>query len=143
MSVWTHNIKGVDYLPSYSIGQYTGKAVKYAAGTMSSELSAAANKFNVTLIAAGGSTVGVAGGFLQGGGHSGLTSYYGLASDQVLSVQLVTADGRFVTADPNTNTDLFYAIRGGGGGKLDSPKSLYRNPLTRLRYIRSGDFGHC
>ena len=38
-----------------------------------------------------------------------------MASDQVLSLEVVTADGRFVTASPTQNTDLFWALRGGGG----------------------------
>jgi FAD/FMN-containing dehydrogenase len=54
----------------------------------------------------------------MGGGHGFLTSKVGLGADQVLSLELVTADGRFVTADPNTNTDLFWALRGGGGSEL-------------------------
>jgi len=66
---------------------------------------------------AGDSTIGVYGGFMQGGGHSVMASYYGLGADQVLSLQVVTADGRFITADPETNEDLFYALRGGGPGK--------------------------
>lgn len=41
----------------------------------------------------------------------------GLGADQVLSVEIVTPDGRFVTADETQNTNLFWAVRGGGGGK--------------------------
>jgi FAD/FMN-containing dehydrogenase len=40
---------------------------------------------------------------------------YGLACDNLRSVQIVTADGQVRTADPTTNADLFWAIRGGGG----------------------------
>jgi FAD/FMN-containing dehydrogenase len=71
---------------------------------------------NVTIVVPAG-TVGVVGGWFQGGGHSTYTSYYGLGADQILSIEVVTADGRFVTADSNANTDLFWALRGGGGGK--------------------------
>jgi hypothetical protein len=53
---------------------------------------------------------------MLGGGHSPLSSVYGMAADQVLSMEVVTADGRFVTASPTSNTDLFWAMRGGGGG---------------------------
>jgi FAD/FMN-containing dehydrogenase len=116
LSIWTHNLKGTEYIPTYSVARYTGKAVKYAAGIMSYELAPLGLKHNITLITPGGSTVGAAGGFIQGGGHSGLTSYYGLASDHLLSVNLVTADGRFITVDPTQNTELYWAIRGGGGG---------------------------
>jgi FAD/FMN-containing dehydrogenase len=61
-------------------------------------------------------TVGVAGGYVAGGGHSPLSSKYGLAADHVLSMDVVTPDGRFVTADEKNNVDLFWALRGGGGG---------------------------
>lgn len=54
------------------------------------------------------------GGYLPGGGHSPVTSVFGLGSDQVLSVNIVTPDGRFVTADETQNQDLFWALRGGG-----------------------------
>jgi FAD/FMN-containing dehydrogenase len=81
---------------------------------------------NMALVApAGDSTIGVYGGFMQGGGHSVMASYYGLGADQVLSLQVVTADGRFVTADPETNEDLFYALRGGGPGKSQMPPISY------------------
>jgi FAD/FMN-containing dehydrogenase len=38
-----------------------------------------------------------------------------LGADQVLDLKVVTADGRYVTANPQTNQDLFFAMRGGGG----------------------------
>jgi FAD/FMN-containing dehydrogenase len=53
-------------------------------------------------------TVGVAGGFVAGGGHSPLSSLYGMAADQVLAIELVTPDGRFVTASEEVNSDLFW-----------------------------------
>jgi hypothetical protein len=54
----------------------------------------------------------------MGGGHGFHTSKFGLGADQILSLELVTADGRFITADPSTNTDLFWALRGGGGSEF-------------------------
>lgn len=36
---------------------------------------------------------------------------------QILSAEVVTPDGRFITADENHNTDLFWALRGGGGSE--------------------------
>lgn len=56
------------------------------------------------------------GGYTQGGGHSPLSSLYGMGADQVLSAQVVTADGKFITASADENPDLFWALRGGGGG---------------------------
>lgn len=60
------------------------------------------------------STTGVA-GLTLGGGIGWLMSKYGLALDNLLSVNLVLADGRVVTASNNDNSDLFWAVRGGGG----------------------------
>ncbi len=68
------------------------------------------------LAAPGGviSTTGV-GGLTLGGGMGHLTRKYGLSIDNLLSVDMVLADGSFITADAKQNQDLFWAVRGGGG----------------------------
>src|SRR6516164_8127331 len=60
------------------------------------------------------STTGIA-GLTLGGGIGWLMSKYGLALDNLQSVDLVLSDGRVVTASNNDNADLFWAVRGGGG----------------------------
>lgn len=55
--------------------------------------------------------MGFAGGYIQGGGHGPLTSLYGMAADQALEFEAVTAKGEFVTANADVNPDLFWALR--------------------------------
>lgn len=45
-----------------------------------------------------------------------MSSVYGLAADQVLALEAVLANGRFVTVTEESDRDLFWALRGGGGG---------------------------
>lgn len=55
-------------------------------------------------------------GWLTGGGHGPLTSYYGMGADNLLEATVVTPSGDLLIANPCKNSDLFFAIRGGGGG---------------------------
>ncbi|ORY70472.1 uncharacterized protein BCR38DRAFT_362324 [Pseudomassariella vexata] len=115
LSIWTHYLKGLEFIPKYSIANYTGPAIHYGAGIQSWELNNAMVQYNVTLLAPAVNTVGAGGGWLAAGGHTTVTSTFGLGSDQVLSLQVVTANGRLVTVDQTRNEDLFFALRGGGG----------------------------
>ncbi|WP_319481522.1 FAD-binding oxidoreductase [uncultured Draconibacterium sp.] len=60
------------------------------------------------------STTGIA-GLTLGGGYGWLRKKYGLSIDNLVSVDVVTADGQFITACEKQNSDLFWAVRGGGG----------------------------
>ncbi|KAK0111243.1 hypothetical protein ONS95_001616 [Cadophora gregata] len=117
LSIWTHNLKDIQYIPHYAAAgtNYKGPAFKAGAGVQAFEIYEEAYKRGLVVVGGEGVTVGVMGGYIQGGGHSPLSSLHGMASDQVLSMEVVTPDGRFVTADFKQNTELFWALRGGGG----------------------------
>ncbi|OBT52948.1 hypothetical protein VE04_06719 [Pseudogymnoascus sp. 24MN13] len=115
LAVWTHHLKDIKLLESYKTPSYKGRAVKIGAGEQALELYEAGKKLGFTAVGGEGKTVGIAGGYVAGGGHSPLSSIYGLAADHVLAFEIVLADGRFVTASESSNTELFWALRGGGG----------------------------
>ena len=77
---------------------------------------AAAHKAGYRLVGGECGSIGVAAGYTQGGGHSMLSTAYGMAADQVLEWEVVTALGEHLIATPEQNADLYWALSGGGGG---------------------------
>lgn len=117
LSVWTKNLKGITYEENYvdeGTG-YSGPAFKAGTGVRAWEIYEAAHAQGKVVVGGEGQTVGVMGGYIQGGGHSPLSSIYGMGADQVLSMEVVLANGTFVTASASENPDLFWALKGGGG----------------------------
>ncbi|KAJ4226132.1 hypothetical protein NW759_004719 [Fusarium solani] len=125
LNIWTHHLKNIELLKDYkSAGSYSGPALKVGAGVQVFELYEAANKYGYTAVGGECRTVGVAGGFTAMGGHSPMSPIAGLGSDQVLSVDIVTPDGRFITANEKQNAEIFWAVRGGGGATFGVVTSL-------------------
>ncbi|EFJ36236.1 hypothetical protein SELMODRAFT_230086 [Selaginella moellendorffii] len=124
LSIWTHQMKSMrfhhrflprgcsrrskdaTYLPAVTVG----------AGVQWEELYQAVFDRKFVIVGGGSSSVGAAGGHPQGGGHSPLSPTFGLAADNVLEFSVVTADGSLVVANRCQNQDLYWAMRGGGGG---------------------------
>ncbi|KAJ5192823.1 FAD-linked oxidoreductase [Penicillium cf. viridicatum] len=93
-----------------------GPAVTVGAGITTGELNTAAANSGYTVVGGSCSTVGIAGGWMQGGGYGILSPSKGLGVDNVLEFSMVTANGAHVTANKYQNEELFWAVRGGGGG---------------------------
>jgi len=90
------------------------KTVRVGGGNLWGEVDHATHPFGLAVPAGIISTTGV-GGLTLGGGVGYLSRKYGLTIDNLLEADMVLADGSFVTVNANQNTDLFWAIRGGGG----------------------------
>jgi hypothetical protein len=116
--LWVHHMKNMTLITQYSSCSVTNvlNAARIEAGTQWSEVYQWLNGFNLVAIGAAAGTVSAVGGYLQGGGHSPLSRWKGLAADQVLEYDVVTADGQRRTVNKCQNSDLFWALSGGGGG---------------------------
>jgi hypothetical protein len=92
----------------------TKRVASAEAGALVRHLDSATQRFGLATTSGGCPTVGIA-GFTLGGGEGRLMEKYGAACDNLLSAQVVTVDGRQVEASLESNSDLFWALRGGGG----------------------------
>lgn len=115
LSIWTHFITGTTWHDDFEIGgESLGPAVTVPAGENHLSAFETAKEHGYMVVAGGGPTVGE-GGFALGGGHGLITVKHGLAVDNILQARIVTPDGKLVTINEQENTDLFWAVRGGGG----------------------------
>jgi FAD/FMN-containing dehydrogenase len=88
--------------------------VEVGGGNIWSEVDNATHEYGLAVPSGMVSSTGV-GGLTLGGGVGYLSRKYGLTIDNLLEAEMVLADGSFVTVNATQNTDLFWAIRGGGG----------------------------
>ena len=113
------------------------RTARVAGGCTWGEVDHATHAFGLATPSGIISTTGV-GGLTLGGGLGHLTRACGLSIDNVLSVDVVLADGRIVTANKDEHPDLFWAVRGGGGNfgvvtsflfKLHPISTVYGGPM--------------
>lgn len=86
LSIWTHHLKDLEFYESYTTQNYSGPAIKAGSGVQSFEIYEFADANGVVAVGGEGETVGWGGGYIAGGGHSPLSSVYGMAADQVCSL---------------------------------------------------------
>jgi len=123
--ITTRRMTGVTVDPTAAIATVS-------AGARVRDIVSAAAPLGLATVQGSSASVGAV-GFTTGGGLGPLSRTYGLASDLVRSVDIVTADGRLRTVDGDRDPDLFWAIRGGKGnfGVVTSFRTgLF--PLTRV-----------
>lgn len=108
-------------------------------GVIWAELNDAAAAHGLAVTGGTVSTTGVA-GYTLGGGLGWLMSKYGLAVDNLLAVELVTADGAVLQVDAASHPDLFWALRGGGGNFGVATSFTFR--LHPLRTVVGGLIAH-
>ncbi len=108
------------------------RVARAEAGSLVRDLDQATQRFGLATTSGGCPTVGIA-GLTLGGGLGALTSKYGAACDNLVSAHVVTVDGRQVEASQESDPDLFWAIRGGGGNFGVATAFEYRlHPVSEL-----------
>ncbi|MEA2383539.1 MAG: hypothetical protein QOH72_3510 [Solirubrobacteraceae bacterium] len=90
------------------------RRARVGAGVLWAEVTGPASEHGLAPLAGSSPDVGVV-GYTLGGGLSWLSRRHGLATNSVLAIEIVTADGRLVRTDRDNDPDLFWALRGGGG----------------------------
>ncbi|MEV5825038.1 FAD-binding protein [Spirillospora sp. NPDC052242] len=100
-------------LRGVTVDRWTG-AADVGGGTPSIDVARAAERHGLVVAAGTAGAVGFA-GLVLGGGYGPLSGALGLAADSLLSVDMVLADGRIVTASADHEPELFWSVRGGGG----------------------------
>ena len=118
--LWTHKMRGVTvhdaFVPAGSPGPAM-PAVSVEAGARWLEAYAEVTGHHGRYVQGGGCTsVGAAGGFILGGGFGALSKRFGSAAGSMLEAEVITADGKRLIASEFQHSDLFWALRGGGGG---------------------------
>jgi FAD/FMN-containing dehydrogenase len=112
---------------------------KVEGGVNWGELNDAAHEHGLAVTGGAISTTGIA-GYTLGGGLGWLMAKHGLAADNLLGVELVTADGQVLQVDDASHPDLFWGLRGGGGNFGVATTFTYR--LHPLKMVTGGLIAH-
>lgn len=119
--IWTHHMRGItvhrSFVPAGApAGTAPVRAVTTTAGNRWLEAYTAASNAGLYIQGGGCTSVGACGGFALGGGFGSFSKRYGSGAAGVLELEVVLADGSVITVNQYQHKDLFWALRGGGGG---------------------------
>ncbi|KAK7689560.1 hypothetical protein QCA50_007352 [Cerrena zonata] len=117
LSLWLRSLDSISYnsvfVPSGCSSDTKYSAITYGGGALLQDVYEFADQHNVTFIGGYHQTIGS--GWFLGGGHSILSPNFGLGVDRVVQIKVITPNGHLQVANECQNTDLFWALRGGGG----------------------------
>ncbi|KAH9932267.1 FAD-binding domain-containing protein [Fomitopsis serialis] len=117
LSLWVTNLNTITHDTSFTPEGCTTSydALTIGPGAITEDILEYVDSINRTFVGGYHQTVGAGGGYFLGGGHSVLSPVYGLAVDRVVQAKVVTPEGLYLVANECQNSDLFFALRGGGG----------------------------
>ncbi|THV00612.1 FAD binding domain-containing protein [Dendrothele bispora CBS 962.96] len=146
LALRTTNLKNLTFMSEWvPEGCYDAAfrpAVAMGAGVTFRESYPFAEQYNISLPGGACPTVSPGGGYTLGGGHGMLGNAYGLSADRALQFKVVTPSGEFLTANECQNSDLWFALRGGGGGTFGVVLETVHLALPRdpVQIIQIQDF---
>lgn len=113
LSIYTHNMRGISLKRRDPRALALGgiASLKIQAGERMADIYDFAAANNLTVVGGADPHVGI-GGWISHGGHGPVSAHYGLGADQVLEMEVVTADGELRTVNETSDSDLFWALRG-------------------------------
>jgi FAD/FMN-containing dehydrogenase len=118
MSIWVRYMTGTtlssNFQPKGCNYQLNMSSITVAAGVLMEDIYLALRPYKLAVVGGMGQDISI-GGYLTGAGHNAISPVYGLGADNVLEMEVVTAQGEILTANECQNSDLFWALRGGGG----------------------------
>ena len=138
LAIWTRGLQKKEFHASFTPAGCSSRrrttAITFGAGVNTDEAVTFAHENGFVFDGGSASTIGVSGGWLLNGGHSVLSNNIGLAVDRVVQMTIATADGQVRFANQCQNSELFWALRGGGSGTFGVVlNSTFRvEPETRM-----------
>jgi FAD/FMN-containing dehydrogenase len=120
LAIWTHNMDTLEFHPNFTahncLSANGPNIGELGAGVIAGNAYRFFNSHGMDITGGYEQSVGIAGGFAQGGGVGSFTTTYGLMADNAVEFEVVTADGEVRIINECNDPDLFWAMRGGGGG---------------------------
>jgi FAD/FMN-containing dehydrogenase len=120
LAIWTHNMDALEFYPNFTAHNCLSanglNIGELGAGVIAGNAYRFFNAHGMDITGGYEQSVGIAGGFAQGGGVGSFTTTYGLMADNAVEFEVVTADGEVRIINECNDPDLFWAMRGGGGG---------------------------